>query len=84
MSVSEDDSTRKRKRPPVVTFIVFALIIGLTGFFRVAGKPRFESYHTLDVAQLLLSGACFGAAIAISIFTPTYSSLGQEEIENIA
>jgi hypothetical protein len=69
MSVSEEDRTHKRKRPPVVMFIIFALIIGLTGFFRVAGKPRFESYYTLDVAQLVLSGACFGAAIAISIFT---------------
>jgi hypothetical protein len=69
MPVFEEDRMCKGKRPPVVMFIIFALIIGLTGLFRVAGKPRFESYHTLDVAQLVLSGACFGAALAISIFT---------------
>ena len=69
MPVLEEDRVRKRKRPPVVVFIIFALIIGLTGFFRVAGKPQFESYRTLDVAQLVLSGACFGAALAILMFT---------------
>ena len=69
MPVSEEDRTRKRNRPQVVVFIIFALITGLMGFFRVAGKPEFESYRTIDVAQLVLSGACFGAALAIMIFT---------------
>jgi hypothetical protein len=69
MPVFEEDRTRKHRRPQVVVFIIFALIIGLTGFLRVAGKPHFESYRTMDVAQLVLSGACFGAAIAISMFT---------------
>ena len=51
-----------RKRPPVVVFII-PLVIGLIGFSRVTQRPQFESYRTLDVVQLVVSGACFGAAL---------------------
>ena len=51
-----------RKRPPVVVFII-PLVIGLIGFSRVTQSPQFESYRTLDVVQLVASGACFGAAL---------------------
>jgi hypothetical protein len=51
-----------RKRPPIVLFII-ALIVGLAGFVRVAQSPSFEFYRTVDVVQLLGSGACFGAAM---------------------
>jgi hypothetical protein len=51
-----------RKRPPVVIFII-PLLLGLIGLFNVTRSPRFESYLTVDVVQLLASGACFGAAI---------------------
>ena len=32
-------------------------------YYRVTQSPQFESYRTLDVVQLLVSGACFGAAL---------------------
>jgi hypothetical protein len=51
-----------RKRPPVVMFII-PLFFGLLGFFRVMDSPQFESYRKMDVVQLVLSGACFGAAL---------------------
>ena len=61
-----------RKRPPVVVFII-PLVIGLIGFSRVTQSPQFESYRTLDVVQLVASGACFGAALTgliVMLFRP--------------
>jgi hypothetical protein len=52
-----------RKRPPVVVWII-PLFVGLLGLYRVMQSPQFESYRTVDVVQLLGSGACFGAALA--------------------
>ena len=68
MSQSEADRTTRRIRPPI-TLIVFPLMIGLFGFYRVAQGPQFESYRSLDVAQLLVSGAGFGVALVILMFT---------------
>ena len=61
MSVSEGGRTSNRKRP-VVVFII-PLLIGLLGYHRVTQSPQFESYRTVDVVQLVGSGACFGAAL---------------------
>lgn len=49
-----------RKRPPIVLFM---LMVGLAGFYRVTQSPSFELYRTVDVVKLLCSGACFGAAL---------------------
>lgn len=62
MTEAVGDKTTKRRRPPVVMFII-PLIFGLIGLSRVMGSPQFESYRTLHVVQLVLSGACFGAAL---------------------
>ena len=51
-----------RKRPPAVMWII-ALFFGLLGFYRVTQSPQFESYRTVDVVQLLASGAGFGVAL---------------------
>ena len=59
-----------RKRPPVVIWII-PLMIGLAGFSRVAQSPSFEMYRTVDIVQLLGSGACCGAVmvgVPLSIF----------------
>ena len=45
----------------------FALCIGLFSLLNVAGNPRFESYHTLDVIRLLTAGAGFGVALVLLI-----------------
>jgi len=57
-----------RKRPPVVVLII-PLFIGLLGFYRVTQSPQFESYRTLDVIQLLVSGAGFGVALTFLMIT---------------
>lgn len=51
-----------RRRPVLVVWIL-PLLFGLLGLSRVMQSPHFESYRTLDVIQLLVSGACFGAAV---------------------
>ena len=62
MPAPEADRKFNRKRPPVVLFII-PLVIGLLGFYRVTHSAQFESYRTVDVVQLLVSGAGFGAAL---------------------
>jgi len=68
MPESEDDKATRRRRPPIVLFII-PLMIGLLGCHRVAQSAQFESYRTVDVVQLLGSGACFGAALTGVMFT---------------
>ena len=66
MPASEEGRMSNRKRPPVVVFII-PFLIGLVGFSRVTHSAHFESYRTLDVVQLVASGACFFAALTGSI-----------------
>ena len=54
-----------RKVPLGVPFII--LFIGLIGLYRVMSSSQFESYRTVDVIQLVASGACFGAAFVALI-----------------
>jgi hypothetical protein len=42
---------------------VGALVIGLIGFMNVTRNPRFESFHAVDVLQLVASGMCLGIAL---------------------
>ena len=44
--------------------VAFPLIIGFIGLTQLMQRPRFASYHTVDVVQLLASGMCFGVALA--------------------
>jgi hypothetical protein len=41
-----------------------AAMIGLIGLMPLTRNARFESFHTVDVLQLLASGMCFGVALA--------------------
>jgi hypothetical protein len=68
MPVSEEHRMSNRRRPPIVVFIM-PLVIGLIGLSRVTQSAKFESYRTLDVIQLVVSGACFGAALVGLMFT---------------
>jgi len=67
MSTSEKGGTTGQKRIPKSAFI-FILFIALLGFFRVTQNPRFKSYRTIDVIQLVVSGAGFGVALTGLIF----------------
>ncbi len=55
---------RRRFIPP---FVLAPLFVGLIGLFELVRKPRFETFHTVDVLQLLASGMCFGVALAALI-----------------
>jgi hypothetical protein len=57
-----------KSRPPLIS-AGMAVVIGSIGLFGLMAKPRFADIHTVDVVQLLGSGACFGVAMcAIAIF----------------
>ena len=62
MSVSEASNLSGRRHPPVAVLIM-ALLIGLLGLLRVMQSPQFETYRTLHVIQLVVSGAGFGVAL---------------------
>jgi hypothetical protein len=62
MPVSEGGKMVDRKRPPAGMWLI-ALFFGLLGFYRVTQSPQFASYRTLDVVQLVASGAGFGVAM---------------------
>jgi hypothetical protein len=51
-----------RRRPPAGLWVI-VLFFGMLGFYRVTQSPHFESYRTIDVIQLLVSGAGFGVAM---------------------
>jgi len=70
MPVSEADTMPNPKQPlrrPML--FIIPLFIGLLGFHRVTQSRQFESYRTVDVIQLLGSGACLGAALTGLIVT---------------
>ena len=44
--------------------VAIPVIIGSIGLTNLMRQPRFESFHTVDVLQLLASGICYGVALA--------------------
>jgi hypothetical protein len=57
------DNPSMRTRRPLASAIAFPLIIGIIGLAQLMQRPRFASYHAVDVVQLLGSGMCFGVAL---------------------
>lgn len=45
--------------------ILGLVVIGSIGFVDLAQRPRFASFHTVDVIQLLATGMCYGVALAL-------------------
>ena len=43
--------------------IFILILVGSVGLFTLMGRPRFQTYATVDVLQLLASGLCFGLAL---------------------
>jgi hypothetical protein len=57
------------KRRSILASAAIVVFVGLIGLFNLMGRPRFASYHTVDVIQLLASGMCFGVGLAcVGIF----------------
>lgn len=46
---------------------VLVLVVGLLGFYNVASKPRFETFHAVDVVQLIATGMCLAAALCMLV-----------------
>ena len=47
-----------------LAFPFAAVFVGLIGLFTLVERPRFQMYHSVDVLQLVVSGMCFGVALA--------------------
>src|SRR5690242_1494611 len=62
MPASQRDKMSHRRWRPL-GMLILPLFIGLIGFYRVAQSPHFESYRTMDVAQILITGASIGGAL---------------------
>ena len=43
------------------------LVFGAMELFFVMRSPRFQEIHNIDIAQLMVSGLCFGVALSILI-----------------
>ncbi len=52
------------RRRSVASAIIVPLIVGLIGFINLSQRPRFATYHSVDVLQLLATGMCFGVALS--------------------
>jgi hypothetical protein len=52
-------------KPKKVIFPTGVLFIGLIGFFTMMGRPSFQAMRTVDIVQLLGSGACFGVGFVM-------------------
>ena len=50
-------------RRTLVPFWV-TLLFGLMSFLNIVGNPRFATFRTTDVVQLIGIGMCFGVALA--------------------
>ena len=61
------EQRQRRMRRVSVAMAVFAACTGLMSFFRVAGNPRFETYHTLDVIRLMTAGAGLAVGLVLLI-----------------
>ena len=57
---------------------IFVLCMGLFVFSNVAGQPRFETYHRLDVTRLIIAGAAFGVGLVLLIQFFKSSGSGSE------
>ncbi len=44
--------------------VFILIVVGLIGVFSLTTRPRFQAFHTVDVLQLIVSGMCFGVALA--------------------
>ena len=59
----------KNHRTPFQRFAtaVFTASLGVIAFSSVAGKPRFQTFHVLDVIRLMTAGAAVAVTIMLLI-----------------
>ena len=54
-----------RRARNVATSVIGLILIGSIGFINLTQRPRFASFHAVDVLQLLGTGMCYGVALAL-------------------
>lgn len=54
-----------RRARNVAISVLGLVVIGSIGFIDLAQRPRFANFHAVDVLQLLGTGMCYGAALAL-------------------
>jgi hypothetical protein len=57
----------ERKRSPRPFVALFIGFMGFAALSNVASKPRFQTFHAVDVVGLLAAGTCFGVAICVLV-----------------
>ena len=55
------------RRKVLGSAIFIPIFIGSIGFVNLMHQPRFAAYRTVDVVQLLGTGACYGVAMVALI-----------------
>jgi hypothetical protein len=43
---------------------IILIAAGVIGIADLVERPRYQTYHTADIVQLIASGMCFGVALA--------------------
>jgi hypothetical protein len=49
-------------------------MLGIIGLGAMTRNPRFETFHAVDMLQLVASGMCFGVALALLLHRGLKSS----------
>ena len=52
------------KRKSLAAAVLVPVIVGSIGLMNLMQRPGFDSFRTVDVIQLLVSGMCFGVALS--------------------
>jgi hypothetical protein len=52
-----------QSRKTLLPAIFLPLVIGFVGLTHLMEQPRFQSFHNVDILQLIGSGMCFGVAL---------------------
>jgi len=50
-------------RNPTWRDVIFPVLVGLFSLAMVMRRPRFATYHTVDVLELVAAGVMFGLAL---------------------
>ena len=79
---TRQEQRQRRMRRVSVAMGIFAGFTGLSAYFRVAGNPRFETIHTLDVIGLMTAGA--GIAVAFVLLMQFFLLPGPRSEDNRA
>jgi hypothetical protein len=51
------------RRKGLLSTAVIVIFIGGIGLAHLMEQPRFQSFHNVDVVQLIASGMCFGVGL---------------------